>query len=140
MDLKDLKPTNVKLKLSSTGREYTLRHISLADEIWIQEEFGDRFNEIFKEDSIDMVSLARIVFHHIEDKSDFIRKEVTLVNEEGEEEVHVLGGCKLLQTMITGMEDKIEMISAFNKVMIASRPDIKEQIEDVKKKTQLIGH
>ena len=71
MELKDLKPLESSFLLSSTGRSHKLRPICLLDEIWLQEEFGDDLTKIFSEDSIDMKSLSRIVYHQLKDKSDF---------------------------------------------------------------------
>lgn len=132
MELKDLRPIESKFKLKTTGREYNLRPINLSDEVWLQTTFKDGLSEIFANDAVDMVALSRIAYHQLVDKSDFVKQEVVIIDEDGEESKETIGGCRLLQRMIVGMEDKLSIITAFNATMGASRPAPSE--EEVKKK------
>ena len=138
MELKDLRPKRASFELEN-GREYFLRPLSLSDEIWLQENIGpDGLAEVFANDSVNMPLLSRIIYHQIEDKSDFIKKEITVIDEDGNETIEHIGGCKLFQLMIIGMESKINIIHAFNQVMGASRPEAEESSSaegsEVKKK------
>lgn len=139
MELKDLKPRESSFKLNSTGREYSLRPICLLDEIWLQENFED-LTAIFSEDSIDMKSLSRIVYHQIKDPMSFIKQEIIVIDEDGNKITEFIGGYKLLQRMIVGMEDKLAIISAFNECMGASRPEASKETEVKKKSRWSIGH
>ncbi len=126
MELAYLKPKETLIKLESVGREYTLRPINLEDESWIQETFGERLAEALENSN----DLSRIIYRLIKDKSDFKLQEVKIIDEEGVETVEKIGGHKLLKRMISGLDDKMQMIQAFNTVLGVSRPEAEENDEN----------
>jgi len=121
IDLKDLTPMGATITLKSTGKEYRLRPFTLADEKWLQETFGNDLEKIFRE--INMVQIARIAFHQMEDddRRDFVQRDVTFINEDGEEKVVKRGGAELFFWMISGMEEKLQIFQALMHTIGISR-------------------
>lgn len=124
----------VVFKLSQLeGREFNLRPLNLSDEIWLKETFKENADKIFCDDNIDVEAISRIVYHQIADKSFFIKREIKLVDESGNEKNEFIGGYKLLQYLISGQEDKLELLKALSEIVLFSRGN-EEVNEDVKKK------
>lgn len=136
MNLKDLKPKESRFKLKAAKREFTLNPITLADEVWLDEEFGqEKIEQIFTE--INIKEISRIVFRLIkpEDKVFFKSRPVKFITEDGEELEQDLGGVELLRTMISGNDEKIGIINALLENIGLSRPDI-DKDEKPKKKAK----
>lgn len=134
MELSNIVPREASFTLKSTGRTYKLRLINLEDENWIQEEFQGDFVAIFEDND----KLSRLIYRLIKDKTDFIKKEVIIVDEDGEKTTESIGGYRLLKRMTCGVSDKCAMIQAFNETLGVSHPvdseDSEEPTEESKKK------
>lgn len=131
MKLEDIIPQPATFTLKQTGKTYTLRPISLDDEIWLHREFGADIQNIFAQGR--MKEISRIVFHQLvdEDKEDFLQKKVTYVNEEGVKISEMKkGGSDLLNAVIIGQSEKLEVIKALVKTLGVSRGE-----EDTEKKS-----
>lgn len=133
MKLEELIPQEGKIKLVDPEKEYILRPFTLQDEVWVRKTFGDEIDKIFQPDCVDLEGLSRIAYHQLADKSDFVVREVTTVNEEGEEVTERIGGYKLFMSRVKGINHKMELLFAVNETLGASRPDMEEG-EVVKKK------
>lgn len=130
MDLIDIIPTTGSFKLASTGKEYYLRPITLADEIWMKKTFGNKISEVFSTPDFD--GIVRIVYHQLLDKHDFTERTVEDYDENGSAITEKIGGYKLLALLTKGEQEKVSMIWALNETLGVSRP--KDEIESGKKK------
>lgn len=124
LKLEDLIPEGSEFKLRITGKTYKLRPFSMQDELWIQKTFGDGIHDIFKK--LKMQEICRITFHQLEDKSEFTKREVKFVNEEGDSTVQTLGGVELLFSLISGTDEKIEIVNALLATIGLSRPVVQK--------------
>lgn len=140
MKIEDVIPQRTELKLSSTEKTLVLRPVSLEDEFWMQKEFGDDLQKVFNE--LRMRDVCRIAYRLLEDKSDFVEQEVTLVNEEGKKVTEKRGGVELLFCMVLGMGDRLTLVRSLVHAMGVSRPMLdKLEAEEEKKrlKAKAIG-
>lgn len=127
MKLTDMKPKQSKFKLKQVEKELTLRPISLDDEIWLKEIYGDDgIQEVFE--NVNIEEISRIAFRLLitEDKKLFKIREVTVVDENGEEGTFNIGGVKLLRTLIFGWEEKLVVLNALLENIGYSRPEVEE--------------
>jgi hypothetical protein len=126
MKLENLTPRPSKIYLSSMGKEYTLRPWSLKDQIFMNQEYGDRVNEIFNKDKIDLVAICRMVYRLIADKNDFKAIEVNEIDENGNEIKYKLGGYKLLIHKVTDYKDQVKLMTGLLECIGLSSPELKE--------------
>jgi hypothetical protein len=131
MELTSLVPRDIKFNLTSIkDREFTMKAITLADKIWLDENFPNgQIAEIFL--NINIKEICRIIFRLLtpEDKLFFKKQKVKIVNEEGDEEEIEIGGVALLQSLISGgIGEELELVNALLKNMGYSD----NQIEDIK--------
>lgn len=133
--LEDLIPEEAEFTLALTKKTYKLRRFTLEDELWLKNRFGDELEKVFRE--IRMKEICQIVFHQLVDKSEFLKREVKIINEEGDEITETKGGAELLFCMISGMNEKLEIFNALLATIGISRP-IQEKLakEDSEKKSQ----
>jgi hypothetical protein len=130
MKLTELVPRESKFSLRLAKREFTMRPINLEDEIWLEETYGiDGILEIFNE--MNIKEIARVVFRLIkpEDKTYFAKREVEFITEDGDKETLVLGGVALFKSLISGMQEKEDLIRALLVNIGMSRPDIEEEAD-----------
>lgn len=133
MNLMQLKPRESSFSLKSVERTFRMNRITLADEVWLDQEFGiSGLQEMFTE--INMSEIARVAFRfiHPEDKKFFKTREVLFITENGDEEVVMLGGVALLRNLISGTDEKTDIINALLDNIGISRPE--PEVEAVKKK------
>lgn len=140
MNLMDLKPQESSFYLRAAKREFVMNPITLADEVWLDEVYGqDKIQEIFA--NVNIKEISRIVFRLIkpEDKVFFKTRTVYFITEDGEEVEKELGGVELLQTMISGNEEKLAIINALLENIGVSRPEVDNQpAEKPKKKAKTV--
>lgn len=132
MELIDLKPQESSFKLQKYDEIFKLNPITLADEAWLLETYGQEgVSAIFTE--MNLPEICRVVFRlmSLDSKRAFKKKEVTLIDEEGNETTGELGGLDLFMAMMSGNDDKVAVINALIENIGASRPEVKE---DSKKK------
>lgn len=128
-------PKKASFKLKATGKTYTLREITLDDQVWIKEEYGDRLEEIFSP-PMDLNEVCRIVYRLIVNKGDFKAVEINDYDDEGNFISTMCGGYKLLRRMIAG-DEIVDFIWAFNECQGLSRPvEPKENKKKVTKKVK----
>lgn len=137
MDLSKIKPQESTFKLGQVSdKVFTMNPINLGDEIWLDQTYGDDLGKIFED--INIKEISRIVFRLLkpEDRLFFKKRVITLINEEGEEGEVEMGGVVLLQSLISGWEEKIAILNALLKNIGLSRPEINEENtgEESKKK------
>lgn len=136
--LEQIIPETGEFKLKKTGKTYKLRECSIADESWMKQKFGDRLEKIFAD--IDMQEISKIVFRLMDDKDkeEFIRRDVTFIDEEtGEKKQTQIGGAELLYYHIVGPIEKIEIFRALLATIGVSRQLQDSLMEKVEKKTIL---
>lgn len=128
LSLRDLVPAKAKFRLANTEREYTLRPISLGDQLWIAETFQVGLEQILAKGMIkEMIGVA---FHQLSenDKSDFARREVTVMDNAGEKHARMLGGATLLAELIHGPSEIVSISEALLRTLGISKP-IQDEIE-----------
>lgn len=135
INLEDLVPEKSAFKLKIPNKEYTLRPFNLEDEVWLQKKYGNEIESIFKE--LRIKEICEIAFHQLEDKSDFKKREVKFVNDEGDELVEIKGGVDLLYSLVSGFDEKIAIINALMATIGVSRPIVEKLTkEDGEKKSE----
>lgn len=126
MKLEDLKPRPSKFYLSYSDKWYTLRPWTLNDQIWMNQEYGERINEIFSEKNIDIVAIARMAFRLMEDKSDFRAREFTAIDEDGNETTQTIGGYKLLIARVKTVKEQLQLLASVVECIGLSMPEVDE--------------
>lgn len=127
LDLKDIVPKTASFKLKGTGLRHQIRPITLADEIWLEQTFVDEEGNM-PNIADNMEHLARVVYHQLEDKTPFKSQKVTLIDEDGIETKTEMGGYKLLLSLISGIQEKVDILNAWLATIGISRP-IQEEIK-----------
>jgi hypothetical protein len=145
LTLEEIIPQTGEFTLSQTKKTYHLRPFSVSDEIWLKANFGGdkEIQRVF--DEFDLMSISKIAFHQMveQDKVDFKKAKVKIVNDDGDEEEFELGGYKLLFGMISGWQEKRAVLMALLQTIGVSRPAIEklkeQQDSDFKKKLNQIS-
>lgn len=139
--LNELIPKSSEFYLSAKHKTYILRPLSLADEAWILETFGELYKEMLMGKHLPMV--ARAIFHQMTEdgKKDFPYSKVKIVNEKGQSEETELGGYLLFMSLISGPKEKSEILMAYRRVVGLSspKPDPKKKVPIMQKLRVLIG-
>jgi hypothetical protein len=131
LKLEQMFPKKASFRLKATGKEYTLRNITLEDQVFIANEYGEKLIEIFTP-PIDLDALSRIIYRLIINKGDFKSIVIKDYDDDGNETEKAYGGYKLLQKLISG-EEVEDVIWAFNECQGISRPVVKEEAQNKKK-------
>lgn len=138
MKLEDLIPEKAAFKLSSTGKEYELRIPNLEDRVDFVKLCGgqDQVLKVFEEKRWN--EICRIVFRLMKDKSDFIAKKESQIDDEGfEREVIITGPVRLLRAVVT-QEEAIHMLGALTSAISAGEPLVQAFLQsEVKKNMSL---
>lgn len=126
MKLEDLNPRPSKFHLSYNDKWYTMRAWTLNDQIWMNQEYGDRINEIFSEKNLDIVAIARMAYRLLEEKNDFKAREFVTIDEEGNEETQKIGGYKLLIARVKTIKEQLALLAAVVECIGLSMPEVDE--------------
>ncbi|MCB0421144.1 MAG: hypothetical protein KDD61_09110 [Bdellovibrionales bacterium] len=131
MKLSDLLPQSTSFHLSQLDEDLTLRPITLADEIWLNETFGETgVSEMFS--TLNFIEISRVVYRLLDDdsKAKLKKKKVTIYNEDGEESEHEIGGLKLLQLSISGIAEKEAIVGGLLKCLGFTEKMIDDLVDD----------
>jgi hypothetical protein len=121
--LADLCPQPAEFTLKSTGKTYRLRPVSVGDQQWMLNKYGDKLQEIFAQ--IRTQEICTIVIHQLaaEHLEEFAAQDVQiLIEETGERTKKRLGGAELLKQMIQGVGEILEIFKALQKTIGMSQP------------------
>lgn len=135
MKLSKITPIESTFKLRNAREEaFTMRPVNLADEIWLDRTYGNKIIDVFN--NLNIKEISRIVFRLLkdEDKEFFVKRDLTIINEVGDRETMHIGGVELLQYLISGWDEKINILNALHENIGFSRPEPKEQ-EDEEEET-----
>jgi hypothetical protein len=137
MSLKKLFPKNPSFQVKALNKTFELNPLTVEDEIWMLQEFSDKIIENLGE--MDLITGTRLAFQLMksEDKKRYFQKtERTFITEDGEEIIKKIGGIVLLQSLLSGQDEQIEMFNAIFQTIINSRPmvDEKKKKKAMKKK------
>lgn len=137
IQLEDLIPQEARFTLASTGKTYRVKPFSLQDDMWLNRTYGADLEKILRD--MRWVEIARIVFHqlHDEDRAEFAKQTVTIVNEQGERINETIGGVDLMFRMIHGYADKKAMYDALLEALGLSKP-IQEKLLSGDQKKSLV--
>lgn len=126
MNLEDLKPRPSKFHLSHNDKWYTMRPWTLNDQIWMNQEYGDKINEIFNENNLDIVAIARMAYRLLDDKKDFLAQEISGIDEDGNEFTEKIGGYKLLITRVNTLKEQLALLASVVECIGLSMPEVDE--------------
>jgi hypothetical protein len=133
LSLEDLKPEVGTFKLSIMGdKEYHLRKFNLEDEIWLKKTFGLNIEQAFA----DKESVCAIAWHQLqqEDRVDFKKQKVKIVNDEGDELTIEKGGLALFSSLVVGQLEQVEITKALLQTIGISRQKMEELEAEAEKK------
>jgi hypothetical protein len=131
--LADICPQPGKFSLKLTGKEYTLRPITIADQAWISERFGKQLQDIFRE--VRSKEIAQLAYHQMDEqsKAEFEPKDVVIHNEDtGERTNSKIGGWRLFAAQVSGMVEMEGIFKALLHCIGISQPLIDELEAEVK--------
>ncbi len=139
--LNEILPQPSEFFLGAKNKTYKLRPVTLADEAWILETFGESYKEMLAGKY--MHHVARAVYHQMteEGKRDFPLTGVKIQNEKGESEETVIGGYLLFMTLIRGSKEKSEILMAYRQCVGMSSPkvDPKKKVTRLQRWSRSIG-
>ena len=99
-----------KVSVEIQDKTLEFKQISINDEIWMQDNVD--IAKIFGEE-IDLVSLTRLMYRLLVDKSEFPRKVVKTFNEEGAEVEETIGGLYAFRELFHGQLGLKKLLEAF---------------------------
>jgi len=136
IELEDVFPDKPEFTLESTEKTYKLRLFSLADRSWLEKNYpGKELKKVLNPKNPDYVETARIVYHQMEDKSDFLAERTTKIDDDGVEQKYLMTGPAKLLDAIKGLEEMTRVVSALTRAIVNSEPKMKDHIEsEIKKK------
>jgi hypothetical protein len=135
MELSDLIPETAKFYLSSQQKDYELRTPNLEDRVEMVRICGGESGlmEAFNQKKWDQI--CKVVYRLLKDKSDFLAKRSTIIDDEGiQKEVLVTGPILLLRAVVTQTE-AAHMLGALTSAIASGEPLIREYIENEVKKS-----
>lgn len=139
MKLSEILPSKTNFKVAALDDELNLSPITLADEIWMSEVYGENgIKEIFER--VNFAEICRVVYRLLdnESKSKLKKQKVIIYNEEGEESEVEIGGVKLLYALISGWDEKNHIMGALLKCLGFTEQMVDDLAESSgKKKDQL---
>jgi hypothetical protein len=123
---KDLVPRPATFKLK--GKVYRLRPFNLDDEEWLRQAYGEKISKVFTEQR--WFDIVRIAFHQLlpHDRALFPKTTVRVVNEEGDEAEHSVGGFRRMALIVESIEEKNNILRALMETLGVSRP-IQKKLE-----------
>jgi hypothetical protein len=132
-DLSYLLPEKPEFYLSQMKKTYKLRIPNLQDQVWIGDKYKSQqgLQDVFAKK--DWAEISKILFYFLEDKSDFLATDATIVDEMGEEHKMRLSGPQRLTMAIIG-EETYHAIGAMTKAIVLANPSIEGPVlEELKK-------
>lgn len=124
MNLKDIRPVRSKFNLKLLGEECYIEPITLKHELDFIEKFGDNWlNDILAENNIEKIMWIVYRLLSEESKAFFIKRDMVLYDDDGNEHTASIGGVKLFIRMISGPEESGAIIEALVDNIIKSRPE-----------------
>ena len=139
--LNEILPQASEFYLEAKKKTYHLRPVTLADEAWIIETFGETYKEMLMGRHMHLV--ARAVYHQMteEGKRDFPLTGVKIMNESGQTEETVIGGYLLFMALIKGSKEKTDILMAYRQTVGMSSPkvDPKKKVSRLQRWSRSIG-
>jgi len=130
MELKDIIPERAEFKLND--KTYAFRKITLDDRTWNERTFGkDRSFETFTNEEI-----SKLLYHQLEDKSDFVSSEITEINDDGDLIKRKVTGPEAFRKSIVSINDQTIILGAYFKCLGFSTAMKDIELEDLKKKQE----
>lgn len=133
MELDELLPKKPEFTLKSTGKNYTLRLVTLEDHVWLKDKFGsaEAFSELMRDQ--DWAKAIVFIYRLLIDKSDFMASEESIIDDDGiEKKALITGPFKLLRA-INGTEEAAHVMGALAKSIMLSNPLVDKTVKEVMK-------
>lgn len=132
MELDKIYPTLPEFTINE--KIYHLKLVSVADQVWLSEKLGgmDKVQLMFHPTNPDLGAIIKFSYRLLQEKQDFLAKDVETINDEGETLIRRMSGPEVMMTAmkpheITGIVEALK--ESFEK----SNPV--KQAESIKKKT-----
>ena len=129
----DVVPLRTEFKIGD--KVYAFKPFTLRDMAWAQEKFGKGLEEILVE--MNYKTIAQIMFHQLQDKTDFLGSEEEIINDDGFKETIKITGADKLADAIGPQADVLDIFRALLKSCGISEEIIDKYFsnkkEDVKK-------
>lgn len=134
IELEDLIPATGEFTLQATQDQiHKLRPITLQDQVWINDKFGDG-NALQKIlEGTKLKELCQLIYHQLVDKTPFTAKNVEEINDEGDSVRRKVTGPELLAQAIVSKTEQINVYKALLKTIGVSEPMIEEALGSKKK-------
>lgn len=138
IDLEDLIPMTGEFSLEATGAiVHQLRPITLQDQVWIKDKFGDAqaLQKILE--GTKLKELCQLIYHQLLDKSHFRASVVKEINDEGDEVERKITGPEALASCVSTKKEQLAIYKALLKTIGVSEPMLEEVLgggESAKKK------
>ncbi len=135
MKLDDIRPKKSEFHLKLLGETCFLDPITLDHEMSFMEKLGDDWvNNILSENNLD--NLLWVVYRLLskESKALFIRRDITVYDDDGIESIKSIGGVALLKKTISGAKESESLVVALVENIGLSRPIPDEETDSSKKK------
>ncbi len=133
--LEQILPPRSEFKLKKKpGKTYHLRQFTIADMLWIKQEFGsgNALSNMLKEQ--DWGQIIRMVYHQLVEKEDFLLVKKNVINDMGKYEDIEISGPQLLLESLNGAEEAMAIIGAVTRAITESNQLIKDLVNaEIKK-------
>lgn len=137
MELKDLLPSKPEFKVQSKNKTYALRIPNLEDRARFRDMLGSdqEINRVFAE--LDWAKIAKLVYRLLEDKSDFLAVQTTIVDDDGVPQKALLTGPAVMMQAIHSIEEATAMLGALITALRNGDPLVDKALTaiDAEKKT-----
>ena len=121
--------------MSGIPGDILLRKFSLADDLYAEKIFPNGVPlDLSLLSNEDYVSLFRLVYHLIADKSPFQVRRIETIDESGLPLVDYCGGFELFKSCIIGTDEQGKVVSAVYESIANSRPSAPEEATSETKK------
>lgn len=138
--LEEIIPAKPEFYLKSKNKTYRVRHFTLRDQVWLREAFpSEDLGEIFNQQ--DWAKIVRIVYHQLEDKSDFLMVKRQEIDDYGREVEVEVSGPEALLDAIEGIEEAAKINGVITRAILDSNPLMEKMVEaELKKKGIKLSH
>ena len=138
LKLSDVFPDKAEFTLKQTGKTYKLRLFSLRDRQWLQDNFtAEQIKAAFNAKNLQFEDILRMVYHQLEDRSQFLATEKEEVDDDGRKVMVFTPGHVVLMQSVEGAEEFVHIMAALTKALTESEPVIKKYVNAEVKKTLL---
>lgn len=120
LSLEEVCPEPAEFTLAATGKTYRLRKFSLEDNAWMVKKWGNHLEKVLG--GADTVALSQVIFRLLEDKTDFLPREIKDFDDDGNEITVRTTGPEMVRRLIAGKNEAAAAITALTYAFDISKP------------------